>query len=143
MEKLKTKQVIVVRTDLNMGVGKIAAQTCHASLAFVTRNGRIACSRNHNDGWNYFENNDPIFNHYSEEINDWMKDSFKKVCVAVNSLEALLEVQKKALKDDLICNVITDSGRTVFNGNPTVTCLALGPHWDERFEGITNHLPLL
>ena len=36
---MATKQVIVMRTDLNMRKGKMIAQGSHASLAFLTRNG--------------------------------------------------------------------------------------------------------
>lgn len=37
----KTKQVIVMRTDLNMRKGKMIAQGSHASIAFLTRKGKV------------------------------------------------------------------------------------------------------
>lgn len=32
---MQIKQVIVVRNDLKMGKGKLIAQACHASIAFI------------------------------------------------------------------------------------------------------------
>ena len=37
MSQYKTKQVIVMRTDLNMRKGKMAAQAGHASLMFYSK----------------------------------------------------------------------------------------------------------
>jgi PTH2 family peptidyl-tRNA hydrolase len=39
--------------------------------------------------------------------------------------------------------MIEDNGATEFNGVKTKTCCAIGPHSDEKFEGVTDHLPLL
>lgn len=101
---MKTKQVIVMRKDLNMRKGKMCAQAAHASMAFLT-------SQMH-----------PVY---------------------VNSEEELHEVYKKALEVGLISHLIIDNGVTEFNGVPTPTCCAIGPHVEEKFEGITNNLPLL
>lgn len=34
---IKMRQLIIARKDLNMSPGKLAAQCCHALLAFITR----------------------------------------------------------------------------------------------------------
>jgi PTH2 family peptidyl-tRNA hydrolase len=39
--------------------------------------------------------------------------------------------------------MIVDKGLTVFKGIPTKTCLAIGPHYPEKIDIITGHLPLL
>jgi peptidyl-tRNA hydrolase len=36
-----TKEVIVIRKDLNMRKGKITAQASHASMAFLTQGGSV------------------------------------------------------------------------------------------------------
>ncbi|MGK4455994.1 peptidyl-tRNA hydrolase [Klebsiella pneumoniae] len=49
---------------------------------------------------------------------------------------------QKAQEADLTVSLITDSGLTEFNGVPTNTCLAIGPHKASKIDAITGHLPL-
>jgi PTH2 family peptidyl-tRNA hydrolase len=77
------------------------------------------------------------------EIDHWLSNSFRKICVYVNSEEELDALKEKAEESGLEVHLIIDNGATEFNGIPTKTCLAIGPHWDHKFEGITDHLPLL
>lgn len=131
------KQVIVVRTkypDGNGGfrklrTGKIAAQVAHASLSFISkelrRKGKIE------------------FMDLSNDEQAWFAGSFAKVVVYVNSEEELLQVYKKALDEGLTAHLITDAGKTEFAGQPTNTCIAVGPHKSIKFAGITSDLPLL
>lgn len=131
-----------MRKDLNMRKGKMCAQASHASIAFITSD--LTFKQN-----KYCDIDDGIFVNESygieksREINHWLENSFRKICVYVNSEEELLEVHQKALDAGLISHLITDNGTTEFNGVPTHTCIAIGPHWEEKFEGITSHLPLL
>jgi PTH2 family peptidyl-tRNA hydrolase len=133
-----TKQVIVVRNDLNMRKGKIAAQSCHASMAFLTKGGKVESGR---DAYQFF--GEPFMEDYKVEINHWLENSFRKICVYVNSEEELYELHQKALNKGLISHIVEDNGATEFNGVKTLTCCAIGPNWDEKFIGITDHLPLL
>lgn len=130
---MDTKQVIVVRKSLNMRKGKIAAQVAHASMAFLTRGVDIL----------YDEEGAYIQESLSEETVEWLKYSFVKVVVYVDSEDELLEIERKAKEKGLVVHLITDSGRTEFKGVPTNTCLAIGPHEESKFEGVTNELPLL
>jgi|688.fasta_scaffold266811_2 PTH2 family peptidyl-tRNA hydrolase len=134
-----TKQVIVMRKDLNMRKGKMIAQGSHASMSFLTKNGQFGY---HKDNQNLFYTDD-----FSEDariqITQWLNNSFRKITVYVNSSEELVAVHQKALDAGLISHLIIDNGTTEFNGVPTLTCCAIGPHWDSKFEGITDHLPLL
>ena len=104
----------------------MCAQAAHASMCFLTRNitsdARILLS---------------------EEELEWLESSFRKIVVYVNSEEELVEVHRKALAARLTSHAITDNGATEFNGIPTKTCIAIGPHCEGRFIGITDHLPLL
>lgn len=121
-----TKQVIVIRKDLNMRKGKMCAQAAHASMSFLTRN--------INGGGNII---------LSYEQLEWLEESFKKVVVSVNSEEELLTLHVAALQAGLTSHLVTDSGATEFAGIPTHTCIAIGPHHDGCFAALTDSLPLL
>jgi PTH2 family peptidyl-tRNA hydrolase len=133
-----TKQVIVVRKDLNMRKGKMCAQASHASMAFLTHDLKPLWSSD-TASWLFTSENLSS----GQEIAHWLKNSFKKIVVYVNSDEELLEMKGRALDHGLMVHLITDNGATEFHGVPTRTCLAIGPHWDEAFRGVTDHLPLL
>ena len=77
-----------------------------------------------------------------EAEKEWLKSSFAKVCLVVNSEQELLDIEAKAKAAGVECHVVTDSGRTEFNGVPTKTCLALGPDYDEKIDPITGNLKL-
>ena len=133
-----TKQVIVMRTDLNMRKGKMCAQASHASMAFLTRNGGFYQSS--------LEDNRAFHNERMsniDEAEDWMRNSFTKICVGVKSEEELDEIYKKAEDAGLTVHMIVDNGLTEFNGVKTKTCLAIGPHYSEKIDKITGHLKLL
>jgi PTH2 family peptidyl-tRNA hydrolase len=136
-----TKQVLVVRKDLNMRKGKIAAQCCHAAMSFLTKGGRVDYDYQHVYRDDYFYQD--LESKHVDEIDHWLKNSFRKICVYVNSEQELDELHQKALDNGLISHMIIDNGATEFNGVKTLTCCAIGPHWDEKFIGITDHLPLL
>lgn len=130
---MNTKQVIVIRKDLNMRKGKMCAQASHASMAFLTKNitfgeGVTLVLPDHT---------------HKDEVRHWLNNSFRKICVYVNSKEELYELYSQAVDKGLIAHLIVDNGATEFNGVLTATCVAIGPHFDEKFEGLTNHLPLL
>lgn len=128
-----SKQILVFRKDLKCRKGKIAAQAGHGYMAFLTKGltfgGLVFRAR-------------PMSETFIQEIQHWLEHSFRKICVSVDSEEALLEVHNKAIAAGLESHLITDNGTTEFNGIPTNTCCAIGPHWDDSFEGITDHLPL-
>lgn len=137
---MNTKQVIVIRKDLNMRKGKMCAQASHASMAFLTKNGVMVPPTtwepsNFNARFYSVEN--------AEEIHYWLQNSFRKIVCYVNSEQELKDLHQKALDKGLISHMIEDNGATEFNGVKTLTCLAIGPHEDSKFEGITDHLPLL
>ena len=74
---------------------------------------------------------------------EWLDDSFAKICVYVNSEDELLAIAEQATESGLVCHVVQDSGRTEFGGVPTFTCLALGPDEVDVIDQFTGHLPLL
>jgi len=141
---MNTKQVIVMRKDLNMSKGKMCAQASHACMAFMTRH-MMFCDAIPPEG------TDPMYEgivylhdkEFFTEVRDWMQNSFRKICLYVNSLEELEFIHALALEKGLMSEMIIDNGATEFNGIPTTTCCAIGPHIESKFEGITDHLPLL
>jgi len=129
------KQVIVIRKDLNMRKGKIAAQAAHASMKVFFDRGEI--KEYGYTEWNNFEFR------ITPEMQEWIEGSFTKICVSVDSEAQVLEVYNKALSSGIPCSLITDSGLTEFHGIPTVTCCAIGPDDSEKIDKITGGLKLL
>lgn len=130
------KQMIVMRKDLNMRKGKIAAQASHASLSAV-----IKTSLKEGVDFELDENN-CIAMRGNSYLANWLKDSFKKVCVYVNSEEELLDIYDQGLENGFIVSLVRDSGLTEFHNVPTYTCLAFEPLPANLIDKITGNLPL-
>jgi PTH2 family peptidyl-tRNA hydrolase len=127
-----TKQIIVVRRDLKMRRGKEIAQGSHASQAWLA-------SRINPRSAKIF--GDAALNISKAEAH-WLANGTKKVTCQVNTLQELLDIEKKAKDAGLECHVITDSGHTEFHMEPTITCLAIGPDFDSKIDPITGDLKL-
>lgn len=112
------KQVIVVRKDLTMRKGKLAAQVGHACVKSV------------------------IDNELDERIEYWLKDGMSKIVVGCNSLDELFQLIGKARELNVMDSLIKDAGLTEFK-QPTYTCVAIGPDEDELVDQVTGHLKLL
>lgn len=122
-----------------MRKGKMCAQSSHASMAFLTK---LLFRREVDFYSGEFVNNE--YNEYKmNEIGHWLENSFRKIVCYVNSEEELDAVHQKALDNGLIAHMIVDNGATEFNGVLTKTCIGIGPHFDDKFIGVTDHLPLL
>jgi PTH2 family peptidyl-tRNA hydrolase len=123
------KQVIVMRKDLGMRKGKMIAQGAHASL-------RVLLERGAADGDRYVIA-------MTDAMKEWMTGRFTKVCVSVDSEDALDAVVARAKAAGVPCALIVDAGQTEFHGVPTKTCCAVGPAWVADVDAITGDLPLL
>lgn len=133
---MEPKQVIVVRHDLSMRKGKVAAQVAHASMKVILDlMDRQIISKTFDQSRMVLHKDDPL--------SIWMRGSFAKVVVRVNSLEELLEVRDNASKAGVRHALIVDAGRTEFHGVPTPTCVAVGPDYPDKVDPITGHLQLL
>ena len=126
---MQTKQVIVMRHDIKVRKGKMCSQASHSSLAVFTN--RML----KNDG-NWVINLTPA-------MEEWLKDSFTKITVYVNSEQELFDIYNSAREKNIPCSLIQDSGRTEFHGVPTYTCCAIGPDYSDKIDKITGGLPLL
>jgi len=78
----------------------------------------------------------------TDEETQWMTGTFTKVTLQVDSEAALLEVFNKAREKGLTAYLVTDSGKTEFDGVPTRTCCAIGPHEALKVDEITKELKL-
>ncbi|MCJ1433116.1 hypothetical protein MMC27_002475 [Xylographa pallens] len=106
--KEECKLVLVVRTDLGMGKGKIAAQCSHATLACYA----------------YFLAHAPA----SPLLKRWQALGQAKVALQCRGEEELLTLQAQALSLGLCARVIHDAGRTqIASGSATVVGIGPGP----------------
>lgn len=124
------KQVIVVRKDLNMRKGKIAAQVAHASMKFLTDN-------------NEAERGDEVVVKLSPAEAMWLTGSFTKIVVSVDSQDALEDLVFRAELEGVEVHPIVDSGKTEFDGVPTLTCAAFGPCDSFVLDRLTGNLKLM
>ena len=138
---MPVKQVIVIRKDLKMRRGKEIAQGSHASMAFLSNRIRKELDQKHPLPWAGTVKLLDVL-HLSEQEIEWIKNSFAKVTVRVNSEEELMEVKQKAEDEGLVCELIVDSGKTEFDGVPTPTCIAIGPDDAEKIDKVTGDLKL-
>jgi PTH2 family peptidyl-tRNA hydrolase len=119
-EEFQYKQVIVVRADLKMGKGKLAAQVGHAAVSAAEE------ARKKRPYW----------------WKAWLNEGQCKVALKVKSLAELLGLQREAIKMKLPQSLITDRGLTQLPPG-TVTCLSIGPAPSTQIDMITGKLPLL
>jgi len=131
------KQIIIIRKDLNMRKGKMISQACHASMKVILDRMlkcNVSLMRLHE--W-------ILELPYDSPLEKWLGGLFTKIVVYVESESELLELRDKAKEANIIHALITDAGRTEFHGEPTITCIAIGPDYSEKIDEITGDLPLL
>ncbi|KAJ3124451.1 hypothetical protein HK098_001125 [Nowakowskiella sp. JEL0407] len=116
----RCKLVLIIRTDLKMTAGKIAAQCCHATLAAY----RVSLKRKG-----------------SNILDVWRKNGEAKITLKCNSEAEMLDLEEKAKKKGLVARSILDAGHTQIDpGSRTV--LAIGPADQNVINEITGHLKL-
>lgn len=123
------KQVIVVRKDLHMRLGKIAAQVAHASMAF------LVCNNNTN-------NPNKIEVDLTQDEATWLQNLHTKIVCYCNSQDELEQLMLQAQVRNVQCFPIWDAGLTEFNGVKTLTCCSFGPCESCEIDPITGHLKL-
>lgn len=137
----KAKMMIVMRRDLKMRKGKIAAQAGHAAieaiLTALKKEERLQDLVMTEEGMT-LKTDDP----HESPLCEWFHFGCAKICVYVDSEEELLAIAEKAKEKNIIAAVITDAGMTEFHGVPTKTCLALEPLPSDIANELTGHLPL-
>jgi PTH2 family peptidyl-tRNA hydrolase len=125
------KQIILIRRDLKMRRGKEIAQGSHASMAFLIQRMRTISGANAE-----------VTLTLSAAEQFWITKGMAKVCLKVNSEEELLAYHAEAQANGIESHLIRDSGKTEFNGVPTLTACAIGPDEPDRIDEITGELTL-
>ena len=142
MENDYVKQVIVIRKDLKMRKGKIAAQAAHAAMKVILDRMQIQEYAKGSTMWEgCYVWHMTVFE--SEPLYMWLKGAFTKVVVYVETEQELFDLKEKAEEAGLLTALITDAGKTEFHGERTTTSIAIGPAWDSELGPITGDLPLL
>jgi PTH2 family peptidyl-tRNA hydrolase len=111
------KQVIVVRGDLELSKGKIAAQACHASLAVWKLTDKVSKAK-------------------------WELGGEKVVVLKCKDLNELMDLKKKAKALRISYAIVKDAGHTEVEPG-TITALGLGPDSDMTLDKVTGHLKMI
>ena len=134
------KQIIVIRKDLNMRKGKIAAQASHASMGVLLD---MMSGELYSDGLGKIHQHRKLIVSEGTYLYDWLNGSFTKICVSVDSEEELYTIENAFDLAGIKTKLIIDNGATEFNGVKTPTCLATEPFDSDELNKITGHLKLL
>ncbi|CAA0814473.1 Peptidyl-tRNA hydrolase II (PTH2) family protein [Striga hermonthica] len=113
------KMVLVVRNDLKMGKGKIAAQCSHATLGLYKK----------------------ILNRAPKSLNRWEMCGQVKVVVKIESEDDMLVLQERAKSLNLPTHITVDAGRTQIAPNSRTVMAILGPA--DLVDDVTGGLKLL
>ena len=111
------KQLILVRQDLKLPKGKLAAQAAHAAVEAAWRADKSA-------------------------VASWRDEGMAKVVLKVADEKELLRYLQVAKDAGFPTALITDAGRTVIAPG-TRTCLGVGPADDDALDRVFGQLKLL
>ncbi len=110
------KQVILIRKDLELSKGKLAAQACHASLKAYRK------SKKQNP----------------RKTSDWIDQGGKKIILWVENKEEMKEIEREIPKKIPKAS-IKDAGYTELEPG-TWTTLGIGPWEEEKLDKYTGNL---
>lgn len=113
------KMVLVVRNDLKMGKGKIAAQCSHATLGLYKK----------------------LLDRAPKSLSRWEMCGQVKVVLKIESEEDLLVLQERAKSLKLPTHITIDAGRTQIAPNSRTVMAILGPA--DVVDDVTGGLRLL
>lgn len=127
--KEECKLVLVVRTDLGMTKGKIAAQCSHATLACYKTLSRAAAKKGPNSP-------------EAKLLSRWERLGQAKIAVQTKGEDELKALRATARAVGVTAEVIADAGRTQIESG-SLTVLGVGPAPKSLVDTITGHLKLL
>ena len=120
------KMVLLVREDLNMSSGKVAAQCSHAAVGLFQR----LISEEYRSHPTVQKN-----------LKTWIEEGQKKVCLSIANVEMLEDLRASCSMKRIPYFVVEDAGRTeVAYGTETV--MAIGPCENEVLDRVTGKLRL-
>jgi len=117
--EMEFKLVIVIRDDLKMTPGKLAAQVAHAAVSCALD------AKAKKTKW----------------FSEWYREGQRKVVLRAGDVEELRSLKELAARAGLPVALITDAGLTELPPN-TTTCLGIGPAPENLIDPITGALPL-
>lgn len=111
------KQVILVRADLKLPKGKLAAQVGHACVETVLRSDKSI-------------------------VKAWHDQGMRKIVLKVKDSKEMRKYMQLAKDADIVTALITDAGKTVV-AIGTETCCGIGPAEEDDIDAITSELKML
>lgn len=111
------KQVILVREDLKLPKGKMAAQVSHASVDSTLKSDK-------------------------KIVELWRKEGGKKIVLKVKDEKELFKYKQMAEDNSLKTALIIDAGHTVLEPG-TKTCLGIGPDEEGKINKVTGKLKMM
>jgi len=114
---MEMKLVILVRQDLKLPKGKLAAQAAHAAVEASLRSSK-------------------------SKVEAWRAEGQKKVVLKVKDEKELIDYLNMAKAERLNAALITDAGKTCIAPG-TKTCIAIGPDDEDKIDKLTGKLPML
>ena len=111
------KQVILVRKDLKLPKGKMAAQVSHASVDATLKSDK-------------------------KIVEMWRGEGMKKIVLEASDENELFKYKQMAEDMGLKTALIKDAGHTVLEPG-TITCLGIGPDEEEKIDRITGKLKMI
>lgn len=125
----ESRVILLVRSDLGMNKGKIAAQTGHAIQLLLLEHATF-------EGDNLIIPLTPM-------LRDWLSGIYTKIALRVDSEDQLMALCKTALDLGIPNVIVEDLGLTCFDGVKTKTVAALGPVYKEMHDPFTKGLKML
>jgi len=113
------KQIIVVRSDLKLGKGKLGAQVGHAAVS-----GYLKVNKSN-----------------SLIAKKWIHEGQKKVVTKIENEKELIKLYS-IVSEQIPCSLITDAGRTQIAPG-TKTCFSIGPWHSDEINKFTAFLKLM
>lgn len=120
------KQMLIVRSDLNMSRGELMVMAAHASVSALINQGRFTLDQ---EGYR-FEFREPM----NVDLLNWMQRPFTKVALKVSSLEEMDNLYEKAEEAGLLTAYFANDGVPV--------SIAIGPAKASLIDPLTEHLKL-
>lgn len=113
---MEYKQLILVREDLKLPAGKLAAQVAHAAVECALRSDKT-------------------------DLKEWRAEGMAKIVLKVKDLKDLQKFNQLGKDAGFVTALITDAGHTVVEPG-TVTCLGIGPAKSELLDKLFGELKL-
>jgi len=112
------KQVIVFRSDLKIGKGKMAAHAAHAGIT----------------GYEKVMSKKPAV------VEKWLSEGQKKIVLKVKNEQEMIELYER-IKRSVPAELIRDAGHTQVEPG-TLICLVIGPWEDEEIDRFIKEMKL-